>query len=70
MYVSSAERHSRRSFRIFLQFQDEIFGPVLSVTKFKTEEDAVSHANNTSYGLGAGLHSSASILAQERLLIF
>ncbi|KAH9843665.1 NAD-aldehyde dehydrogenase [Rhodofomes roseus] len=39
-------------------FQDEIFGPVLSVTKFKTEEEAVAHANNTTYGLGAGLHSN------------
>ncbi|KZT74575.1 aldehyde dehydrogenase [Daedalea quercina L-15889] len=39
-------------------FQDEIFGPVLSVTKFKTEEEAVALANNTTYGLGAGLHSN------------
>ncbi|KAH9912714.1 NAD-aldehyde dehydrogenase [Fomitopsis serialis] len=39
-------------------FQDEIFGPVLSVTKFKTEEEAIAQANNTTYGLGAGLHSN------------
>lgn len=39
-------------------FQDEIFGPVLSVAKFSTEEEAVRLANDTSYGLGAGLHSN------------
>ncbi|KAL4075938.1 aldehyde dehydrogenase domain-containing protein [Scleroderma yunnanense] len=38
--------------------QDEIFGPVLSVGRFKTEEEAITLANDTSYGLGAGLHSS------------
>jgi aldehyde dehydrogenase (NAD+) len=38
--------------------REEIFGPVLIVGKFKTEEEAVELANNTSYGLGAGLHSS------------
>ncbi|OSX60595.1 hypothetical protein POSPLADRAFT_1147983 [Postia placenta MAD-698-R-SB12] len=39
-------------------FEDEIFGPVLAVTKFKTEEEAVQLANDTTYGLGAGLHSN------------
>jgi len=38
--------------------QEEIFGPVLAVGKFHTEEEAISFANATSYGLGAGLHSS------------
>jgi aldehyde dehydrogenase (NAD+) len=38
--------------------KEEIFGPVLSVGRFKTEEEAVALANNTSYGLGAGLHST------------
>ena len=38
-------------------FQEEIFGPVLSVTKFKTEEEALSIANDTLYGLGAGVWS-------------
>lgn len=38
--------------------RDEIFGPVLAVGKFKTEEEAISLANDTSYGLGAGLHSN------------
>ncbi|KAJ7904427.1 aldehyde dehydrogenase domain-containing protein [Mycena olivaceomarginata] len=36
----------------------QIFGPVLSVGTFKTEEEAISLANDTSYGLGAGLHSN------------
>ncbi|KAG6335328.1 hypothetical protein ID866_3760 [Astraeus odoratus] len=38
--------------------QDEIFGPVLSVGRFTTEEEAIALANDTSYGLGAGLHSN------------
>jgi aldehyde dehydrogenase len=36
-------------------FQEEIFGPVLAVTKFKNDEDALSIANDTLYGLGAGV---------------
>jgi aldehyde dehydrogenase len=36
-------------------FQEEIFGPVLSVTPFDDEEDALSIANDTLYGLGAGV---------------
>jgi aldehyde dehydrogenase (NAD+) len=38
--------------------RDEIFGPVLSVGRFKTEEEAIALANDTTYGLGAGLHSN------------
>ncbi len=36
-------------------FQEEIFGPVVSVVPFKTEEEALSIANDTLYGLGAGV---------------
>ncbi|MDF9391535.1 MULTISPECIES: aldehyde dehydrogenase [Methylococcus] len=36
-------------------FQEEIFGPVLSVTTFKDEEEALTIANDTLYGLGAGI---------------
>ena len=36
-------------------FQEEIFGPVVSVTKFKDEDEAVRIANDTLYGLGAGV---------------
>ncbi len=38
-------------------FQEEIFGPVVSVTTFKTEEEALALANDTMYGLGAGVWS-------------
>ena len=38
-------------------FQEEIFGPVLSVTTFKTVEDAIAIGNDTIYGLGAGVWS-------------
>ncbi len=36
-------------------FQEEIFGPVLSVTTFKDDEEALAVANDTLYGLGAGV---------------
>ena len=36
-------------------FQEEIFGPVVSVTTFKDEEEALQIANDTLYGLGAGV---------------
>jgi aldehyde dehydrogenase len=36
-------------------FQEEIFGPVLAVTTFKTTEEAIAIANDTMYGLGAGV---------------
>lgn len=36
-------------------FQEEIFGPVLAVTTFKTEAEAIELANDTLYGLGAGV---------------
>ena len=36
-------------------FQEEIFGPVVSVTKFSSDEEALSIANDTLYGLGAGV---------------
>ena len=38
-------------------FQEEIFGPVASVTTFKDAEDAIRIANDTEYGLGAGVWS-------------
>ncbi len=36
-------------------FQEEIFGPVLAVTTFRDEREALSIANDTLYGLGAGI---------------
>ncbi|MFG6113854.1 aldehyde dehydrogenase [Thalassobacillus cyri] len=38
-------------------FQEEIFGPVLSVTTFKDQDEAMEIANDTLYGLGAGVWS-------------
>ncbi|MCT6924377.1 aldehyde dehydrogenase [Metasolibacillus sp.] len=36
-------------------FQEEIFGPVVAVTTFKTKEEALEIANDTLYGLGSGI---------------
>jgi gamma-glutamyl-gamma-aminobutyraldehyde dehydrogenase len=38
--------------------QEEIFGPVLSVIEFETEEEAIAIANDTKYGLAASLYTS------------
>ncbi|MDS1269375.1 aldehyde dehydrogenase family protein [Lipingzhangella sp. LS1_29] len=40
--------------------QEEVFGPVLSVLTFRTPEEAVAKANNTAYGLSAGVWSEKS----------
>jgi acyl-CoA reductase-like NAD-dependent aldehyde dehydrogenase len=37
--------------------QHEVFGPVLAVTPFDTEEEAIALANGTDYGLGAYIHT-------------
>jgi aldehyde dehydrogenase len=51
-YVQPTVFKGRNSMRIF---QEEIFGPVVSVTTFKDEEEALALANDTLYGLGAGV---------------
>ncbi|MGX5660121.1 aldehyde dehydrogenase [Castellaniella ginsengisoli] len=38
-------------------FQEEVFGPVLAVTTFETEDEAVALANDTQYGLAASLYT-------------
>ncbi|MBC8197824.1 MAG: aldehyde dehydrogenase family protein [Candidatus Marinimicrobia bacterium] len=38
--------------------QDETFGPVVSITSFKTEEEAINLANSTGYGLSASVFSA------------
>lgn len=37
--------------------REEIFGPVVSIAKFKTEEEVIELANDTTYGLAAGIHT-------------
>lgn len=39
-------------------YSDEIFGPVISVKTFKTEDEAIALANDTSYGLGSAVYTS------------
>jgi aldehyde dehydrogenase len=51
-YVQPTVFEGDNSMRIF---QEEIFGPVLSLTSFDDEADALKIANDTLYGLGAGL---------------
>jgi aldehyde dehydrogenase len=51
-YVSPTVFEGHNKMRIF---QEEIFGPVVSVTSFEGEEQAVEIANDSLYGLGAGL---------------
>ncbi|MEG1708921.1 MAG: aldehyde dehydrogenase family protein, partial [Acinetobacter sp.] len=41
-------------------FQEEIFGPVLSVATFKDYDEAIKIANDTIYGLGAGVWSRSA----------
>lgn len=38
--------------------KEEIFGPVMSIMKFKTIDEVIERANNSNYGLGAGLVTS------------
>ncbi|MGF6995852.1 acetaldehyde dehydrogenase ExaC [Paraburkholderia sp. GAS32] len=51
-YVKPTVFHGHNKMRVF---QEEIFGPVVSVTTFKSEEEALEIANDTVYGLGAGV---------------
>ncbi len=46
-------------------FQEEIFGPVASVTTFKDKEEALAIANDTIYGLGAGVWTRNGSIAYE-----
>ncbi|APJ02681.1 aldehyde dehydrogenase [Silvanigrella aquatica] len=46
-------------------FQEEIFGPVVSVTTFKNEEEALHIANDSNYGLGAGLWTRDAAMAYK-----
>jgi len=51
-YVKPTVLEGNNSMRVF---QEEIFGPVLSVTTFDTAEEALAIANDSQFGLGAGV---------------
>ena len=51
-YVQPTVMQGHNKMRVF---QEEIFGPVLAVTTFKDDADALEIANDTLYGLGAGV---------------
>jgi aldehyde dehydrogenase (NAD+) len=64
--LTGGKRHGTKGFfvepTVFADVQDnmtiakeEIFGPVLSILKFKTVDEVIQRANNSAYGLGAGL---------------
>ena len=53
-YVQPTLLKGNNSMRVF---QEEIFGPVVSVTTFKDEAEALAIANDTEFGLGAGVWS-------------
>jgi aldehyde dehydrogenase len=56
-YVTPTIFEGNNSMRIF---QEEIFGPVLALTRFEDEADALKIANDTLYGLGAGVWSATA----------
>ncbi|MCA1770092.1 MAG: aldehyde dehydrogenase [Halomonas sp.] len=51
-YIQPTLLKGNNSMRVF---QEEIFGPVVAVTTFKDQEEALAIANDTEFGLGAGL---------------
>ncbi|WP_136253266.1 acetaldehyde dehydrogenase ExaC [Onishia niordana] len=53
-YIQPTLLKGNNSMRVF---QEEIFGPVVAVTTFKDEEEALAIANDTEFGLGAGVWS-------------
>lgn len=59
-YVTPTIFEGKNSMRIF---QEEIFGPVVAVTSFADYADAIHTANDTLYGLGAGVWSREGAIA-------
>ena len=53
-YIQPTVFHGHNKMRVF---QEEIFGPVVSVATFKNDDEALAIANDTLYGLGAGVWS-------------
>lgn len=61
-YIKPTILKGKNSMRIF---QEEIFGPVIAVTTFKDEAEALAIANDTAYGLGAGVWTRDANLAHR-----
>ncbi|WP_213991274.1 aldehyde dehydrogenase family protein [Sodalis sp. dw_96] len=61
-YLEPTILFGKNSMRVF---QEEIFGPVLSVTTFKDMDEALALANDTDYGLGAGVWSRDGNIAYK-----
>ena len=59
-YITPTVFEGTNSMRIF---QEEIFGPVVALTSFRDYDDAISIANDTLYGLGAGVWSREQNIA-------
>ncbi|MCT1657506.1 acetaldehyde dehydrogenase ExaC [Brevibacterium luteolum] len=59
-YIQPTVFKGQNSMRIF---QEEIFGPVVALTSFSDYDDAMSIANDTLYGLGAGVWSRSGNVA-------
>ncbi len=64
--LTGGNRHGKKGYyvepTVFADVQDnmkiakeEIFGPVMSILKFKTTDEVIERANNSNYGLGAGI---------------
>ncbi|TMM47612.1 acetaldehyde dehydrogenase ExaC [Colwellia ponticola] len=61
-YVQPTIMKGNNSMRIF---QEEIFGPVIAVTTFKDEAEALAIANDSAFGLGAGVWTRDANLAHR-----
>ncbi|PLR35231.1 aldehyde dehydrogenase [Chimaeribacter coloradensis] len=61
-YLEPTILFGKNSMRVF---QEEIFGPVLAVTTFKDMDEALAIANDTDYGLGAGVWSRNGNVAYQ-----
>lgn len=61
-YIQPTILKGNNSMRVF---QEEIFGPVISVTTFKNAEEALEIANDTAFGLGAGVWTRDANLAHR-----
>ncbi len=50
--------------------KEEIFGPVMSVLPFDTEEEVIQRANNTSFGLASGVFTRSAEHTEQHTVVF